>query len=45
MAVVDSHLRVQGIAELGVVDASIKPTIARGNTKRPTLLTAGKAAR
>jgi choline dehydrogenase len=44
-AVVDSHLRVRGVGNLRVVDASIMPTITSGNTASPTLMIAEKAAR
>jgi choline dehydrogenase len=45
MAVTDSHLRVQGVAGLRVVDAGVMPTITSGNTNSPTLMIAEKAAR
>ena len=45
MAVVDSHLRVHGVAGLRVVDASVMPAITSGNTNSPTLMIAEKAAR
>jgi choline dehydrogenase len=44
-AVVDSHLRVNGVDGLRVVDASVMPTITSGNTNSPTLMIAEKAAR
>jgi choline dehydrogenase len=45
MAVLDSHLRVHGVAGLRVVDAGVMPTITSGNTNSPTLMLAEKAAR
>jgi choline dehydrogenase len=45
MAVVDSRLRVRGVASLRVVDAGVMPTITSGNTNSPTLMIAEKAAR
>ena len=44
MAVLDSRLRVHGIAGLRVVDAGAMPIITSGNTNRPTLMMAEKAA-
>jgi choline dehydrogenase len=45
MAVVDSQLRVIGVAGLRVIDASVMPNITSGNTNSPTLMIAEKAAR
>ena len=44
MAVLDSQLRVRGIAALRVVDAGAMPTITSGNTNSPTLMMAEKVA-
>src|SRR5690606_18795043 len=44
MAVLDSQLRVRGVAGLRVVDAGAMPTITSGNTNSPTLMLAEKAA-
>ncbi|HQT40988.1 MAG TPA: GMC family oxidoreductase [Polynucleobacter sp.] len=44
MAVLDSQLRVRGVGNLRVVDASAMPTITSGNTAAPTMMIAQRAA-
>jgi len=44
MAVVDDHCRVQGIANLRVIDASVMPRIPSANTNLPTIMVAERAS-
>jgi choline dehydrogenase len=42
--VVDTRLRVHGVAGLRVIDASVFPAVTSGNTNAPTIMVAEKGA-
>ena len=44
LAVCDAELRVRGVEGLRVVDASVFPSVPRGNTNAPTIALAERAA-
>jgi choline dehydrogenase len=43
-AVVDRELRVRGVEGLRVVDASVMPSVPRGNTNGPVIALAERAS-
>jgi choline dehydrogenase len=43
-SVVDAELRVEGLDGVRIVDASVMPTVPRGNTNAPTIAVAERAA-
>ena len=44
MAVVDQKLKVHGVENIRVVDASVMPEITSGNLNAPTLMIAERAS-
>ena len=44
MAVVDHRLRVRGVSNLRIADASIMPDVVRANTNVTTMMIAERAA-
>jgi choline dehydrogenase-like flavoprotein len=43
-SVVDARLRVHGLENLRIIDASVFPTVTSGNTNAPTVMVAEKGA-